>query len=128
MAYVKSYKVKGVLFEPPYARVLKILASPDTPRMRTEHLVFGISIIAAESKTNKHAHEGTEECIYIVTGHGEAEVAGKKIELEPDTAFLIKPGEQHQIFNHGDETMKLIWVYSPPGAEKKLVAKIKKAT
>jgi mannose-6-phosphate isomerase-like protein (cupin superfamily) len=120
--------MKGVLIEPPYARVLKILASPDTPKMRTEHLVFGISIIDSKSKSDKHAHEGTEECVYIVTGHGEADVAGKKIELEPDTAFLIKPGEEHQIFNHDDETMKLIWVYSPPGAQNQLLANVKKIT
>ena len=120
--------MKGVSIAPPYARVLKILASPETPKMKTEHLVFGISIIAAKSKTEKHSHEGTDECIYVVTGRGEAEVAGKKIKLEPDIAFLIRPGEQHQIFNHYDEPMKLIWVYAPPGAQKQFLANVKKVT
>lgn len=119
MAYVKSHEKKGIQVEPPYQRVLKTFASPDTPKMKTKHLVFGMSIIATESKTDKHIHEETEECIYVVTGRGEAEIGGKKIKLEPDMAILVKPGEYHQVFNYSDETMKLIWVYAPPGAEKK---------
>jgi mannose-6-phosphate isomerase-like protein (cupin superfamily) len=119
MAYVKSHEVKGIRVDAPYQRVLKIFASPDTPKMKTKNLVFGMSIIATGSKTDKHVHEGTEECIYVVTGRGEAEIGGKRIKLEPDIAILVRPGEYHQVFNHSDETMKLMWVYSPPGAEKK---------
>lgn len=121
MTCIKAWEVKGKQIPAPYERVLKILASPETPKMKAENFTFGMSIIAAGSKTDKHAHEGTEECIYVVSGRGEAVIAGEKYEIGPDVVILVKPGQDHQFFNHSDETMRLIWVYAPPGAEKSLL-------
>lgn len=119
--YVKSNEIKGKKTPPPYERVVKILASPETVNMVSHRFTFGMSIIPAGGMTEKHAHEGTEECIYVLTGRGESELAGNRFKIEPDSVILVKPGQDHQFFNYSDETMKLIWVYAPPGAEKMLL-------
>ena len=127
MLYVKSFQVKGRLINKgePYERIIKIIASPDTKEMSAQRFTFGMSIIPAGGKTDPHSHEGTEECIYVVTGRGQAGIAGQRFQIEPGTCIMVRPGEQHHFLNSSDETMKLIWVYAPPGAEKGLIAKPK---
>lgn len=127
MSYVKSFQVKGRLINKgePYERIIKIIASPNTKKMSAQRFTFGMSIIPAGGKTepaDTHSHEGIEECVYVVTGKGEAKVGGQIFQIEPETFIMIRPNEPHQFLNNSDETMKLVWVSVPPGAEKSLIA------
>lgn len=127
MPIVNSFELKGKQINKGKTdeRIIKIIASPDTKKMCVQKFTFGISIIRAGGRTDPHSHEGTEECIYVATGRGQAKIAGQSFQIEPETCIMISPGKPHSFLNSSDETMKLIWVYSPPGAEKSLFAKPK---
>jgi len=125
--YIKTKDIKEVTIPSPYRRTVKILSSPDIVDVTTTRFTMGISTIPAGSKTESHAHEGTEECIYVLSGQGECEVAEKKFKVEQNDLILAKPGQDHQFFNNFKKPLKLLWVYAPPGAEKKLLEASRKS-
>jgi mannose-6-phosphate isomerase-like protein (cupin superfamily) len=124
--HIKTNDVNEVTIPSPYRRTVKILSSPDIIDATTTRFTMGISIIPAGGKTESHAHEGTEECMYVLSGQGECEVAGRKFKIEQNDLILAKPGQNHQFFNNIKKPLKLLWVYAPPGAEKKLLEAARK--
>lgn len=51
-------------------------------------------------------HKGADQWLYVISGSGEATVAGEKIELSSRTLLLIEAGEAHQIRNTGKEPLR----------------------
>ena len=55
--------------------------------------------------------------MYIISGRGEAVIDDIKSKIYPDMLISVPKGVMHQLINTGDESLKLLWVYSPPGPE-----------
>jgi mannose-6-phosphate isomerase-like protein (cupin superfamily) len=65
----------------------------------------------------------TGEMFYVITGKGSIR-AGEEIEaLIPAKAVWIPEGIRHQLLNDGNETLKMLWVLSPPGRERAIIEK-----
>jgi quercetin dioxygenase-like cupin family protein len=123
LAVTKCSDIEGTKIEDPHPRIIKILSSPVTKERESIGFTFGMSIIPPKERTQKHSHEGTEESIYVASGRGFVKVGNEEEAVEPDSVILVRAGEPHEFHNTSDETMKLVWVYCPPGAEKSLLSK-----
>ena len=61
-----------------------------------------------------NTHAQSEQWLYVVSGVGEAVVAGERINLSRGSILLIEAGEGHEIVNTGDEPLRTMNVYAPP--------------
>jgi quercetin dioxygenase-like cupin family protein len=112
MSVVRGWEVPGVKVPKPNERVLKVLVSPEVGNSDYTTILF--SIISPFSTTGPHKHDESEECMYVVSGRGVYRVAGREISFEPDSILIAKKGEEHEIRNLSDETMKLVAIFAPP--------------
>ncbi len=80
----------------------------------TENFAFGLATFPPDSNAAPHVHDTQEEIIFILSGHGEFRAGDTSAPLEPGTGIFIPPGLQHQIVVQGEETLKLVTVFSPP--------------
>jgi len=48
-------------------------------------------------------------------------VAGEEAEVTKDTIIVINPGLDHKLVNTGQESFKVLWIFTPPGAENMLL-------
>ena len=71
-----------------------------------------------------HNHPGCEEILYVLSGKGRqmVEVNGEAQEQEvgPGVLIHIPPDVYHSTVNTGDEPMRLLAIYAPPGPEAEL--------
>ena len=126
MKVVKLHEVKGVEIPEPYERIVKVLVTPEketiplglsTPvrfekAIQSKSGTVGVSLIQPGKGMEIHRHMDEEETIYIISGRGEYTVAGKPVKFEPDTIIHIPAGEEHGLFNSGDEMIKQVWFMS----------------
>lgn len=99
-------------------RLIKLLASPISD-IRREQFSVGLSIIAPGRVHEEHKHDESEELIVVVGGQGQAKVAGQEFSIAYGSVIDINRGESHGFVNTGQSTLVLLWIYAPPGAEKK---------
>lgn len=59
-------------------------------------------------------HKGADQWLYVVSGAGEANVNGERVELREGTLVLIDRGDEHEIKNTGEAPLKTLNVYVPP--------------
>jgi len=105
----------------PHDRVIKLLSSPFILRSST-HFAVGLSLIEPGRIHEEHSHDA-EEVIFIISGKGELSINGNEIiPLSKGTVVVLKPGEKHSIKVIGNKQLECLWIYAPPGAEKKFIA------
>ncbi len=107
---VDAAAVEGVKRIP--SRTSKVLLSELSVGARG--FAMGQNVTDVGSQIPEHAHEGTEEGMYIVSGKGRLITAEGEQDLVPGMAIYMPPGVRHSIVNTGDEPLKLVWVYCPP--------------
>lgn len=107
---VDSEKVEGVRRMP--SRVSKLLLSEFS--VGAKNLSMGVNVTDVGSMIPKHAHEGGEEAMFIISGKGKLVLEDEEQEVRPGMAIYMPPGVEHSIVNMGEEELKLVWVYSPP--------------
>lgn len=112
MKHIKEHETRGERFAPPHARTIKHLAAPWT--LGTRNLWMGISKVDPGSCSNLHQHDVEEEIFYVVSGRGRIRVGKQEEDIEPGSCVYIPVGEPHQLFNTGDETLKILASASPP--------------
>ena len=61
-----------------------------------------------------NVHGSSEQWLYVVSGVGEAVVAGERVDLSVGSILLIEAGEGHEIINTGNEPLRTMNVYAPP--------------
>ncbi|MGI6575325.1 MAG: cupin domain-containing protein [bacterium] len=83
-------------------------------KMGCRNICFGIAEFPPYEKPDAHVHAAEEEIIYILSGKGIMEMDGEIINLLPGVAVYMPPGKEHRVENTGDETLKLITLFSPP--------------
>lgn len=97
----------------PYKRTITPVYMPD---IVGRDLDFSIHITEWEPgcRIEAHAHPAHTEAMYCIGGRGTARVGGREYAYVPDTMIVAHPGDEHEIINTGDETLRVLCVYSPP--------------
>jgi transketolase len=103
-------------------RRIKLLASPISSISRQQFSV-GVSIVGPGKIHEEHRHEGSEEIVICIGGEGLAKIAGHEFPVGYGSVIGIDQGEPHQFLNTGQQPLTLLWIYDPPGAERKFVPK-----
>ena len=62
-----------------------------------------------------HKHDKEEHAFYIISGTGIIRIEDEPIEVAEGDAVFIPPGKMHEVSNTGDEILKYIVIYAPPG-------------
>ena len=78
------------------------------------NLVFGLADFPGGTLAAPHTHEAEEEILYVISGTGAIIAKEQEIRFEPGVAVLIPPGIPHQIRADGEETLRVVTVFSPP--------------
>jgi quercetin dioxygenase-like cupin family protein len=99
-------------------RRIKLLASP-TSSIKRHQFSVGVSIVEPGKIHEKHKHDESEELIVVIGGEGLAEIAGQEFAIGYGSVIGIDRGESHGFVNTGQSALVLLWIYDPPGAERK---------
>ena len=59
-------------------------------------------------------HGGADQWIFVVSGSGEALIAGETVSLTANTLVLIERGEAHGFLNIGADDLRILTFYVPP--------------
>lgn len=78
------------------------------------HMCFGTADFPPNSHAPSHVHEAEEEIIYFLTGYGEMFFDDKPEVIKRGSIAYIPPHVKHSIKNDSNETMSLVYVFSPP--------------
>lgn len=97
-------------------RRIKLIASP-VSMIRRDSFGCGMTIMPPGHVHEAHRHAGNEELIYVVSGIGEAHVGGTVTAVAAGNIISLDRDEPHQFVNTGTGELRLLWVYSPSGAE-----------
>ena len=100
--------------------------------MKRKHLRFGkgfrvsignrrsqaaeMVIAPGDAEGNRHnRHRNADQWLYIVAGKGTARVNDRRYPLSPGMLMLIEHGDRHEICNTGNEPLRTLNFYVPPG-------------
>ncbi|WP_440766186.1 cupin domain-containing protein [Natronorubrum sp. DTA7] len=85
--------------------------------LESDHVGFSILELEPGGKGKEHdeTHTDQEEIYYVVEGTAEIELTdrGETVTLEADELIRLDSEESRQIFNRGDERVKLVLVGAP---------------
>ncbi|MFP6869149.1 MAG: cupin domain-containing protein [Nitrospinota bacterium] len=62
-----------------------------------------------------HKHDKEEHAFYIISGTGIIWIEDEPIEVAEGDAVFVPPGKMHEVSSTGDEILKYIVIYAPPG-------------
>ena len=62
-----------------------------------------------------HKHDKEEHAFYIISGTGIIRIEDEPIEVAEGDAVFVLPGKMHEVSSTGDEILKYIVIYAPPG-------------
>ncbi|MGI6485292.1 MAG: cupin domain-containing protein [Tepidanaerobacteraceae bacterium] len=117
MIIARAYEIEGYKSPPPFERILKVLISPEIQK-DVRNISVGMTLLPPGCKSSSHIHDSEEETWYVLSGRGRVIVGDEEADVCKDTVIVITPGLAHQLVNTGDETFKVLWIYTPPGSEK----------
>jgi oxalate decarboxylase/phosphoglucose isomerase-like protein (cupin superfamily) len=91
-----------------------------------ERFSAGVVSLEPGKGHERHNHPGVEEILYVLSGTGEQTVEVDdqilKREVRPGVLIHIPPDVYHATVNTGQEPMRLLAIYAPPGPEVELRA------
>jgi oxalate decarboxylase/phosphoglucose isomerase-like protein (cupin superfamily) len=91
-----------------------------------ERFSAGVVSLEPGKGHERHNHPGVEEILYVLSGVGEqtVEIDGGVLRREVGAGVLIHipPDIYHSTVNTGQEPMRLLAIYAPPGPEAELRA------
>ena len=65
------------------------------------------------ASTQEHYHPKAEENYYVTRGMGRIRIEGETREVKPGDAIAIPPGQRHNLWNTGTETLRLLCCCAP---------------
>ena len=104
----------------PHERELKVLISPSLQE-GVEGLAVGMTILPPGQSSSFHSHDVECETWIIVSGKGEVRVGDEREPVGPESVIFLPRNIKHQIINTGQETLRMFWIYTPPGGEKSVL-------
>jgi len=120
MIHTTSTQAKTYRAPQPHERDLKVLISPSL-QQGVEGLAVGMTILPPGGSSSSHSHEAECETWIIVSGAGEVMIGEERESVGPESVIFIPPNMSHQIINTGQETLRMFWIYTPPGAERSVL-------
>ena len=95
------------------------------PRVtEAERFSAGIVVLEQGKGHDRHNHPGVEEILYVISGKGlqmvEPPSGRVEREVRPGVLVHIPPDVYHSTVNTGEEPMRLLAIYAPPGPEAEL--------
>lgn len=86
-----------------------------------ETFSFGYVELEQGKGHDRHNHPTADEIIYVLAGEGDQMLDDREtVRVGPGDCIWIPEGVYHSTINRGAETMRLIVVYAPAGAEQAL--------
>ena len=84
--------------------------------LSTEHAQVAVMTLAPGETVggDDNVHQHSAQWLFVVSGTGEATVAGQRAELRAHSLTVIEAGEAHEIRNTGDAPLETLNVYVPP--------------
>jgi quercetin dioxygenase-like cupin family protein len=81
-----------------------------------------LGVLEAPAGTNipQHAHKGSAELLFVISGKGTSKVAGADVAVEAGTAIYIPADAPHEA--HVSEALRAVQLYVPPGPESRFAA------
>jgi quercetin dioxygenase-like cupin family protein len=101
-------------------RVLGVLATPEL--RNASRLAVGVSGLPAGVRTIEHDHEA-EELAIVLAGQGEIVIDGQSHEVRPGSIVLAPSFSRHTTQAHAGNPLLVLWIYAPPGSERKWLGK-----
>ncbi len=95
-------------FELEPERGFSVLASTGRSQAATMVLAAGAATGGPDNR-----HDGADQWLLVLSGHGSATVAGEEVGLAPGVLVVIEAGETHEI-RAGDGDLATLNVYAPP--------------
>ena len=109
--------VRGKLPVPGGGGTFRILIDEETSG--AQHFSLLVNEIAPGYKGKEHSHN-VEHCWYILQGKGTISMGGKAYSIKPGDAVFAPIGMPHSVECTGDEALRYVVIYAPPGPEKEL--------
>ena len=97
-----------------------ILIDEETSGAR--HFSLLLNEMAPGYRGKEHSH-GVEHCWYILKGTGIIRMAGESYPIKPGDAVFAPIGMLHSVECTGNEPLRYVVIYAPPGPEKELKSK-----
>jgi len=85
-----------------------------TQELGARNLLLSTGVYEAGRSIPYHKHQDEEEAIYVISGTGEIAIGDRIEPLKPGSAAFIPPGVEHQLRVRSGESMRLVFVFSPP--------------
>jgi oxalate decarboxylase/phosphoglucose isomerase-like protein (cupin superfamily) len=96
--------------------MIKWLVTPGAPEGSA--LTLGEVVLLPGKGHDRHNHPDAEEILYVLSGQGQQMVDdGEPFDVRAGDVIYIPTGIFHSTTNTGWETMRLIALYNPGGAE-----------
>ena len=92
-----------------FDRFFNVVLGTDRAQAATMTLAPGQTTGDAEN-----VHAGGDQWLFVVSGQGEATVAGERVALTKHTLLVIQAGEPHEVRNTGDAPLETLNLYTPP--------------
>ena len=113
----ESEGVKGKLPVPGGGGTFNILIDEETSG--AQHFSLLVNEMATGYKGKEHSHN-VEHCWYILRGTGIIRMGGETYHINPGDAVFAPIGMPHSVECTGNEPLRYVVVYAPPGPEKEL--------
>lgn len=120
MIHTTSSQARTYHAPAPYERELKVLISPSL-QQGVEGLAVGMTILPPGNSSSSHSHEVECETWIVISGTGEVVLGEERESVGPESVIFIPRNIKHQIINTGPETLRMFWIYTPPGGEKSVL-------
>ena len=78
---------------------------------------MGTQTLPPGGRVRLHAHDTSEEVLYVIAGEGSAEVDGNVHRMAPGTTLFLGHNVPHTFVNDGPDALKWVWFFMPGGLE-----------
>jgi mannose-6-phosphate isomerase-like protein (cupin superfamily) len=82
-------------------------ASNGCERLEQRVIRFG------SGRSRERALAARQEVMFVVSGHGELDLGGRRHALEPETGVFVAPGESYSVENPGPDDLLVLSVLAP---------------
>ena len=113
MYYVYD-KAQSIVIPAPFNRAITPVFMGDDDIIKETNFSIHLTEWEPGCEIDLHNHEDGMEAMYCMSGKGEAMVNGEWHPFVPDSMIVAPPKVDHKIRNTGEETLRVLCVFSPP--------------
>lgn len=91
------------------------------PERGSDDVVFRLTSMEPGGQDYWHAHDGSEQLIFVRSGRGKIRISQPDDEddqethhLEPESFVYLPRNAYHQVSNSGEENLEIVVIWTPP--------------